>query len=278
MYLKVVKFVSQNLWCDFVDGYISEIFSSYQGEGGSVLGSQFGKRQIFVRFLGCNLYLDGKKCVYCDTPQALDKENKSCRFQKNSHTFEFIEKANPISTEEVDKEIENLKTSDLHSISFTGGEPLYQVEFLCEISKNLSKFNLYLETNGALIDAAKRLRDSFDFVCVDIKDEISKNCKNFREIVDLELETCKIFSKSKAEVFAKLVVSNETKIENIEYYAKNLSKINVPLAIQIITPYDEINRYPTNNQLFEFTQVASKYLGAKNVSLSYQAHKYFDLL
>ncbi|MBI2447469.1 MAG: 7-carboxy-7-deazaguanine synthase QueE, partial [Candidatus Omnitrophica bacterium] len=36
---------------------ISEIFSSIQGEG-----LYLGKRQIFVRFYGCNM-----RCAYCDT-------------------------------------------------------------------------------------------------------------------------------------------------------------------------------------------------------------------
>ncbi|HPX77174.1 MAG TPA: 7-carboxy-7-deazaguanine synthase QueE, partial [Methanobacterium sp.] len=39
---------------------ISEIFSSIQGEGKLV-----GRRQVFIRFSGCNL-----TCNYCDTPQS----------------------------------------------------------------------------------------------------------------------------------------------------------------------------------------------------------------
>lgn len=38
--------------------YVSEVFSSIQGEG-----KLLGRRQIFVRFSGCNL-----NCNYCDTP------------------------------------------------------------------------------------------------------------------------------------------------------------------------------------------------------------------
>src|SRR3989339_2270889 len=38
---------------------ISEVFSSYQGEGIFV-----GQPQVFIRFCGCNL-----RCGYCDTPE-----------------------------------------------------------------------------------------------------------------------------------------------------------------------------------------------------------------
>ena len=261
-----------------MDGYLYEIFSSYQGEGGSVLGSQFGKRQIFIRLLGCNLYLDDMKCVFCDSKDSLPQKKKFCRIEKESGSQEFLTYANPISCDNVVKAVKKLQTSDLHSISFTGGEPLYQIDFLDELSKNLTDFKLYLETNGTLFEHAKRVRDKFDFICVDIKDEVAKNCNDFKKIVDLELKTCDVFKKAQKSVIAKVVVSNETKIENIEFYAKKLSEIDVPLTIQIITPYDHIARIPTNEQLFEFTESAGKYLGAENVSLSYQAHKYFDLL
>ena len=39
---------------------IIEVFSSIQGEGLLI-----GRRQIFVRFAGCNL-----NCNYCDTPES----------------------------------------------------------------------------------------------------------------------------------------------------------------------------------------------------------------
>ena len=55
------------------EGYFSEIFSSIQGEGGTVRGSCFGKRQIFVRFSGCNLAsgdYESNGCFWCDSPGA----------------------------------------------------------------------------------------------------------------------------------------------------------------------------------------------------------------
>ena len=34
-------------------GYLQEIFSSFQGEGAAIAGSCYGLRQIFLRFAGC---------------------------------------------------------------------------------------------------------------------------------------------------------------------------------------------------------------------------------
>ena len=51
-------------------GYLFEIFSSIQGEGGTVRGSCFGKRQVFIRFAGCNLANQGfntSGCFWCDS-------------------------------------------------------------------------------------------------------------------------------------------------------------------------------------------------------------------
>ena len=64
------------------EGYLSEVFSSIQGEGGTVRGSCFGKRQIFVRFSGCNLAegaLGLTGCFWCDSPRA--QKLKARRFE-----------------------------------------------------------------------------------------------------------------------------------------------------------------------------------------------------
>ena len=79
---------------------ISEVFSSIQGEG-----TLIGRRQVFVRFSGCNL-----SCNYCDTSKSRDPLY-----------------GDEISTEELYKKVNGLLTPDFHSISFTGGEPLLHV-------------------------------------------------------------------------------------------------------------------------------------------------------
>ncbi len=70
------------------EGYLSELFSSIQGEGGTVRGSCFGKRQIFIRFAGCNLAnraFNSSGCFWCDSPtaQSLTPENLDTRMLRD---------------------------------------------------------------------------------------------------------------------------------------------------------------------------------------------------
>ena len=90
---------------------INEIFESIQGEG-----KYLGANQIFVRFSNCNLH-----CKFCDTQF----------FEGKEYDVEMLV-----------KEISSFDLSKVHSISFTGGEPLMFVDFLNEFLddfKDISK-------------------------------------------------------------------------------------------------------------------------------------------
>ncbi|HID19546.1 MAG TPA: 7-carboxy-7-deazaguanine synthase QueE [Methanophagales archaeon] len=122
-------------------GYITELFSSFQGEG-----PYAGRRQIFIRFAGCPF-----SCFYCDTPSAKDPKPRSCtvfgNVEKNipfGNAFisnkRFI--VNPMSLHLVQKLLTELRTPDLHSISYTGGEPLFSAAFVKEIAKEARDMHL----------------------------------------------------------------------------------------------------------------------------------------
>lgn len=120
-------------------GRISEIFSSIQGEG-----IYAGQRQVFARFAECNI-----RCSYCDT------------------NFDLYREYEP---QELLTEIESFGKG-LHSISLTGGEPLYQKDFLKAILAFLKMrgHKTYLETNGTLPLALKEVIGNVDIVAMDIK-------------------------------------------------------------------------------------------------------------
>ncbi len=156
-------------------GKISEIFKSFQGEGLYV-----GERQLFVRFFGCNL-----NCRYCDT--------------KLDHFREY-------NIEELCVEINRLG-GGCHSISFTGGEPLTQKDFLKEVMASTKKngFRNYLETNGSLPDALKEVVEHVDIIAMDFKLPGSTGMKDFWKEHKRFLEVAK-----EKEVFVKAVISTST--------------------------------------------------------------------
>ena len=120
-------------------GKITEIFASIQGEG-----IYCGERQIFVRFSQCNL-----RCAYCDT---------------DYHRFQEYEAG------ELFGRIESFGRQ-FHSVSFTGGEPLLQKDFLRESLRLLKKtgYKTYLETNGTLPEALQEVIEDVDIIAMDIK-------------------------------------------------------------------------------------------------------------
>ncbi len=140
-------------------GYLTEVFSSIQGEGLYV-----GVRQIFVRTAGCSL-----GCCYCDTPSARVREPE-CRFIGPGGTERV---RNPVSAGIVVSFIHDLALAlpGVHSISITGGEPLEQPGFVAGFLRALRSEGLavHLETNGRAIGALERIAPLVDIISLDIK-------------------------------------------------------------------------------------------------------------
>ena len=282
-----------------LEGYIAEIFSSIQGEGGTVRGSCFGKRQIFIRFSGCNIANGAFKstgCFWCDTPQAQILEMEYLNYEKIPGSQEFERMKNPVKISEIIQMVENIITPDLHSISLTGGEPLYQLEFTEELIKalNSAKLNypLYLETNGSIIPFEKDLKELAKYIkycCCDIKDKSSKAALlfNWENLVNNELEFISKMIHYGVETFAKIVVTSQTQIQDIQWICKKLSEIkyangeNVSLAIQPVSLENEDlkAKYSISiSHLNEIFHTSAEYLNPENLTLSIQAHKYLKLL
>lgn len=137
---------------------LHEIMCTIQGEGVLV-----GTRQVFVRFKGCNL-----RCSYCDTEGSFINR-KNCLVYREVGKNESIEiHPNPLTVDEVSNVIKSFGTS---WISFTGGEPLLQAEFIAQLIDSLKggSYKFLLETNGTLPDKLSQVIDYIDYVSMDIK-------------------------------------------------------------------------------------------------------------
>src|SRR5438445_4530258 len=101
-------------------GYVSEIFTSFQGEGLFA-----GRRHLFLRLAGCNL-----RCGYCDTPESLERTPTCTVYSRGGST---LDRENPLTSTEVAVLLEPfLVAPGLHALALTGGEPLVQSGFLVE--------------------------------------------------------------------------------------------------------------------------------------------------
>ena len=226
---------------------INEIFESIQGEG-----KYLGANQIFVRFSNCNLH-----CKFCDT--------------------KFFEGKN-YDIEALMREILNFDLSKVHSISFTGGEPLMYVDFLNEFLNNFEilskKFNIkiYLETNGTLFKNLQKIIDKIDIVSMDIKLKTATNKENKFDINDKFLKIA-----SNVEIYVKVVFDNKIEENEIENCCRLAKKYNVPLYLQPESSFLFKELKNKNNILF-LKNIHKNFLKHyKNVFFIPQVHKFLNL-
>jgi len=194
-----------------VKARIAEVFESVQGEG-----LYLGDRQLFIRFFGCNL-----NCRFCDT--------------KLDHFMEY-------EPQELLEEIKLYKNG-INCITFTGGEPLLQKDFLREIMKDTSKrgYKNYLETNGTLPGELENVIDFADTVAMDIK---LPSSTGMGELWLLHRKFLEISSKK--EVFLKTVVCQSTQEKDLIEAIKLIKEVN-RAAILVLQP----NSYETQEQMAE---------------------------
>lgn len=171
-------------------GKITEIFASIQGEG-----IYCGQRQIFVRFAECNLC-----CSYCDT--------EFNQFQ----VYGIDELLSAIASYE----------GGFHSVSFTGGEPLLQKDFLRESLSSVKRLGnkTYLETNGTLPEALAEVVEFVDIIAMDIK--LASSGKSGRVYWNEHRRFLK--TAGRKEVFIKAVISAGTTEEDCKVMLDLLDK------------------------------------------------------
>jgi len=224
---------------------INEIFSSIQGEG-----LLLGRRQVFVRFAGCNL-----DCNYCDTPQS-----------KNPTA------GDEYSVETLYNAVNKLLTPDFHSISFTGGEPLLHADFLRNFLEKYN-FNCLLETNGSLPDELAKIAKLVDYASVDIKLPEHCSVNDWDTLFNREIKSLNILIDEGANIYCKLVILPSTKADTVELIASKINRgvsdtSKVPLVIQPLSPLNQWQN--KEHMLLKISENAAEYM---DVLVIPQIHK-----
>jgi organic radical activating enzyme len=239
------------------EAQLSEIFSSFQGEG-----IYLGERQLFIRFAGCNL-----SCQYCDTPQALEIP-KVFKVETEPGSRKFNHYANPAGLEQLVELVSPLSGAAAHhSISLTGGEPLLQVDFLKLLLPRL-KGRIYLETNGVLPDHLAEIIELVDIVAMDIKlpsaTGLSPYWKEHKKA---------LAAAYRKEVFVKIVFTKESKVNEINEAAALIAEVDasIPLVLQPVSPSGPIKHRPAAEQILAFYNTARRKLN--KVRVIPQVHK-----
>ena len=131
---------------------VKEMFLTLQGEG-----VQAGRRAVFVRFAGCNLWTGLEKdrasaiCQFCDTDFiGMDGESGG-RFQGAAAL------ANAVAAKWGEGE-------DSRFVVLTGGEPMLQVDDALIDTLHNAGFEIAIESNGTL-----PVPRSIDWICISPK-------------------------------------------------------------------------------------------------------------
>lgn len=201
------------------EGFISEIFLSFQGEGLHV-----GRLQLFVRFAGCSL-----GCRYCDSVSA---QTRPAEFRAGDMIL-----PNPVTIRDLMDRVGALLegVEGLHSISVTGGEPLEQPRFLeAFLSQGRSLgVPFYLETNGLHPSAAESVFPLVDIISLDIKLPSLCGGDDLFELYERILPLT-----SGIDTFCKVVVTDGLRREE---FVRAIDLVagrdpGTPLVIQPVTP------------------------------------------
>lgn len=242
------------------EAFISEIFSSIQGEG-----LYIGERQLFIRFCGCNL-----NCDFCDTD-----------FKKKEFVKIFDEKENltqvknPLSVLDLEKIVNSFLKKPYHSISLTGGEPLLYSDFLTEflpVLKKTSSSLIYLETNGSLPQKLKKVINFVDIIAMDIKLKSITGEKNHFEKNE---QFIKVALNQNKEIFIKIILNKNYDEKELIKAINIIKKYNLYLIIQPANYKDKTKEFTKSELIETINKIIAFYPKTRLIP---QVHTYMNLL
>jgi organic radical activating enzyme len=247
--------------------HLVEVFASVQGEGPFV-----GERQLFVRFLGCNL-----DCVYCDSPETKRRQSH-CRVELEPGTWHFEQIPNPFTVAKLLSQLGRFgKPEQYHAVAITGGEPLLHHRFLKAFLPRLrdSGYDVYLETSGELYKRLDGLTRWIDYCAMDIKLPSSSGERPMWEEHRRFLAVCR---DAGIPTFAKAVVAHDSPDEEVLESARLVDEVwpEAMLVLQPVTPFGAVTEAPTPAQMLRFQLLAREL--ARHVRVIPQTHKLLGAL
>ena len=182
-----------------IKGYLSEIFTSFQGEG-----LHAGRRHLFIRLGGCNL-----RCRYCDTPGSLERATsfRICRGRAEAE-----EVSNPVSPANVLEHVDRLLATEgaVDGVALTGGEPLLQAPFLAALLQGPLPRPRLLETNGMLPGPLEQVLPLVDSVSMDIKLPSNTGEPEFWAAHE------RFLALGRGKIYVKILVDEKTHASEVE--------------------------------------------------------------
>jgi organic radical activating enzyme len=248
--------------------FVSEIFSSVQGEG-----IHIGRRQLFVRFCECH-----RNCLYCDTPL---KRTETVAVEREPGSGVFKQVKNPVSVQRLLTVLEKMNGPNFahDDLFITGGEPLLQAGFL-ETFLPQARLRLdlpvHLETSGDLPEEFRRVSEWIDHVLMDIKlpsvtgeQDAWEEHRAFLDLIEAEEIGSTI----------KLVVSADTSEPDLIEAAEliHASGTQSAVVLQPMTAASKTDRVPTARQVLTWQAQMAVALG-RSVRVIPQCHKMMGLL
>ncbi len=219
-----------------------------------------GPGMRFVVFMqGCQL-----RCKFCHNPDTW-----------NTSANKLVEKESILAKLKRSKDYLNMSGG---GVTFTGGEPLLQIDFLLEICKEIKKLGIHIaiDTNGnfEITDKIKELMSYVDLVLLDIK-HIDNDMHKY--ITGVGNEKTLAFAKYLESINKKMwirvvympgLTDKDNALERLKAYIdtlQNVEKVEVlPYHEMGIYKWDELGmEYPLKNQRVpskEETEKVQKYL------------------
>jgi pyruvate formate lyase activating enzyme len=203
--------------------------------------------RISIFMKGCPL-----RCVWCHNPEGLDKNP-----QMNFKTNRIVGKE--YSVEEIVSKIRKFKdvfTISNGGVTFCGGEPTLQSDFIYDVAASLPDIHKNLDTSGYCnSEIFKKLITVFDLIYFDIKLVDEKEHLKYTGVSNkLILENLKILSDSNTKYHIRIplipnITDTKYNLSNIENLIFSLK--NKPLRVDPL-PYNILagGKYPSFKMVF----------------------------